>query len=356
MKTLTINDLIRDGIYFFFKEKTVSQISVCMGESLDEAGIPIFSNINLYEKPYDNHSFLFKKDINSPKDAALILVDLSFMDNKGLEFVQLPQELISNQHKIIFISSSDISAHIVPARIVYFTNETIPFISTHENKFYRPFFNPRIPFGFGIKKADLYQVHKYQNQHFNRKRIMLRNFVNTSYQDVRHSLDLFFIPHLLENFTIDFDINYSNHYSRLSDYFFCLTYCGTYAADPFQQKDSYFSHRYERLGKYLKNPVIFRWDSYRTGQAMASGCIAIHLDYDECGFKLQYPSPKNWAEYIGISPKNIMNDIKRINQLTDQNLYEISESGKNWFIDRFSPANLSNIVIDILLNPPKYFI
>jgi len=88
---------------------------------------------------------------------------------------------------------------------------------------------------------------------------------------------------------------------------------------------------------------------------MASGCVSVHLDYDECGFKLPYTNPKNWIDYIGISPTNMSQDIKKLKQLSLDELYNIGECGKRWFLDRFSPANLSGLLMDIFITPVKYY-
>jgi hypothetical protein len=354
MKKLTANDLLRDGVFFCLKEKSSSQISICMAESLEEAGIPVSSNINYYEKSYDDNSFLFNKNKILPGDAALILLDISFMSN-GLSIVELPSVLVQNQNKMIFISSSDLNPMIIPSKLVPSTSDAIPIIATHENIFYRLYNNRRIPWGFGITKKDLFLVNKNMNTN-KRKRTILRNFTASSNQDVRNSLDLFLLQNLIATFEIDSEINYTNHFSRLSKYLMCATYGGTYYADLFQQKNSHFTRNYEKQADCLKNPVILRWDSYRTGQTMASGCAAIHLDYDECGFKLPCDNPKNWIEYIGISPNNICDDIKKIKELSNDEIQEIGARGKEWFLAKFSPMNLSEILIDILTTPEMYYI
>ena len=353
MNKLTVNDILRDGVYFYFHSDSVSQISICIGESLEDSGIPIFSNTNLYEKPYDNNTFLFNKSDISPKEASIIMIDLSFMDRTGLINVTLPDELLKNQDKFFFICSADMSIYVLPARSVRSSDVGIPIISTHENKFYAPLLNPRIPWGFGIRKTALYSVQDRTTG--NKKMKILRNFSSTSNQDVRNSLDLFFVPHLTDTFEIDYEINYDNHFSRLSEYPLCLTYGGAYGTNVFHTKNSYFSKKSDPLGFYFKSPVVFRWDSYRTGEAMASGCVSVHLDYDEFGFKLQYSNPKNWIDYIGISSTHISQDIKKLKQLSIDDLHAIGERGRKWFLNRFSPSNLSGLLMDILIKPFNYY-
>jgi len=248
VKKITITDILRDGIYFYFDENIESQISICMGEALEEAGVPIFSNTNVYKKPYDNNTFLFKKSNNLPKEASLIIVDLSFVDKTEYSLVELPDELIKNQDKIFFICSADSSSYVLPARLVPSTDSRIPIISTHENKFYGPFFNPRIPWGFGIKKAALCRIQKNTGK---REKKILRNFVNSYFQDVRNSLDLFLVPHLTDTFEIDYEVNHDNHFRRLSEYLLCLSYCGSYTPNIFHTKHSHFSINYQPSGFFF---------------------------------------------------------------------------------------------------------
>lgn len=57
--------------------------------------------------------------------------------------------------------------------------------------------------------------------------------------------------------------------------------------------------------------------------------------------------PTNWKHYIGLDLANLEDDVERILSLSEDDLKEISENGRNWAWEYYSPVAVTERILSI---------
>lgn len=73
-----LDKLKKKGVYFYFINQELNYLSICLAEGLEELGVPIYSNVDYYDR-FDTHDsgFLFKKSKLGPSDAAVCIIEIN---------------------------------------------------------------------------------------------------------------------------------------------------------------------------------------------------------------------------------------------------------------------------------------
>ena len=77
------------------------------------------------------------------------------------------------------------------------------------------------------------------------------------------------------------------------------------------------------------------WESWRFWEAMAAGCVVLHVDLEKYGATLPI-MPQNWRHYIGVDLENLQDTVERIEREPDL-LEMISSAGREWSLQHYSP-------------------
>jgi len=311
-----IDDVRKNGVYFHSLSNWLSHICLCLADGLNQLGIPVFSNIEAQVTP---NFKLGNAQGMVPNNAALIIVDIQENEVTKKGFMNIG---FFHPHILFFSMSDSIGT-------VYMTDGAILFC-THENKF-RRIHGKRFPWVFGVSSFMIEEAEKKKTDR--RQNVVLRNFRPSENQSVRDSLDMILLPHIEKYFKVDCKIG-SDHFERLASYIGCLAYGGHFRMD-ITRHGLYSDDPTATFFKYLKEPVIIRWDSWRLWESLICGCLTFHLDFDKYGFMLPV-MPENWKHYIGLNLEDIKGDVERLMDERDK-IPEIAENGRTWALAHYSP-------------------
>jgi len=307
-----IDEVKKNGVYFLSYSNWLSHICLCLADGLNQLGIPVFSNIEAQVMP----SFkLGNIEGLIPDNAALVIVD--WQENEMKEKAALN---FGCHPGILFFSMSDIMSTL-HGRILF---------GTHENKFLR-IEGKRFPWAFGVSSLMIEEYEKKKTD--KRYNIILRNFRPSGSQSVRDSLDMILLPHIEKYFKVDWKIG-SDHFERLCSYVGCLTYGGHFVLNTVRH-ELYADNPIAKFFRFLREPVIIRWDSWRFWESLTCGCLTFHLDFDKYGFMLPV-MPENWKHYIGLNLEDVKGDVERLMDERDK-IPEIAENGRLWALAHYSP-------------------
>ncbi len=327
-----IDQLKDKGIYFYFYFQDLYHLSVCIAEGLEELGVPIYSNRDYYKRIDGPADFLFKRSDSMPEDAAVCVVELTKIPEESSEMLEKLEKL-RNARDVNLVCISHADSHMKIA-----VPNDIPLFITHENYFYQLPGN-RIPWAFGISKQMLQKASESKTGD-SRKKIILRNFRPSYNQTVRLAADLAFVNRLETHFAIDRKLDEdsgrfeASHFKKLNSYLGCLAYGGHFVEDLTINK--YLSAHVKKQGRFLREPLIIRWDSWRFWEALICGCLTFHLDFDVYGFKLPV-RPENWKHYIGLNFETPERDMEKLLDNFDK-LPDIAKAGQEWALEHYSPV------------------
>jgi hypothetical protein len=133
--------------------------------------------------------------------------------------------------------------------------------------------------------------------------------------------------------------HYPDYYRRLRQSVACACFSGFFLPPAlpwfpsYPRAERFWTHLGKKLN--LESKRVVQWDSWRLWEALAAGCVAIHLDFDKYGMLLPV-TPRNWTHYAGIDLGNIEEFIDRI-KADPESLREISRQGRQWALEYFSP-------------------
>ncbi len=318
--------LIQNGIYFHSDSAKLSYVALCLGDGLQQLGIPVYANVD-YSHPLTEFRLTATEDTQVLENSCCAVMSVEALCE------QYPYRInnIEPIHdRTIAISMNDNIANVLFDR-------SVPLLCTHENRF-RKIEGARIPIAFGVSQA---MRHAVDLPNFDQRReYVLRSFRPSTRQDVRACLDLALIPAL--QMVIPVETHYTDQQSDFMDLLsntrYCLSYGGCFSQNlclspTFQAIEpcrEFYSHI-----TFSKDSVVDRWDSWRFWESLVSGCVTIHLDFDLYGFALPV-MPVNWHHYVGIDLANINRDIERIMDERHR-MEEIAHNGRLWAIEHYSP-------------------
>ena len=321
------------GVYLHASDETLTHFSGCLIEGLLALGVPVKTNAKqLTSRPVSMP--LHGVDLTTLHSAPLTgfsayLIDISATNS------HVPVEGLA---PVAYITTSDISAFCeVPDPHVLF--------AAHSS---RAAVKPgrRVPIAFGLP-------HKLINSTAQapalseRKQIALHSFRPTLQQGVRALLDLTFVPALEQHMPVQRINAPPKAYLRtLKETAVCLCYGGDFYS-PIQGNDWFeknqpgvaATHAFE----HIENAAVLRWDSWRFWEALAAGCVAVHLDFEKYGFDLPV-MPEPWVHYVPLDLANL--------ERAAADLWErrgewptIAAQGRAWAVEHYAPAPTADRVL-----------
>ncbi len=350
---------------------------ICLAEGFKALGIEYYSNVNYWLTNESPDSFLFRynPEVESDDCDLIIISDELFtarncLPKRIFDIDQLARK--KRSYLVAYVDHSD--------------SVTFPFHEKDLQKIDFCFKSHRIsnawypsnfyPWPIGLSERILQQLTDVPS-FFERKQQAICNFRPTLFG--HHSLRQYvcekFLPALQSLMPVNTTINpdeettwaSANAYDRLMrsqtssrhvpSYYEslltsqCILAFGGYFLSPFPRQHTSLPGRalrriVEKL--HLKTQLVDQWDSWRFWEALAAGCVPIHLDFDKYGFILPV-MPENWKHYIGIDLDDLDGSISRI-EANLERLPEISAEGRSWAIEHYSPVAIARRFLETTLS------
>lgn len=338
--------------------------TVCLGEGLKALGIEFYANVNFW-LPSPEEPFLFRYDPNvSPDDCDIVIINEAWWERQGQfakSLCDIQHLLRKNRpHQTILIDLSDDSPrkNFLDPNLARFDH----YFKSHLSKS-TPVFPNTHPFPFGLSERiikELAHVPPFSQRHHNLL-VNSRVFLNGDHS-LRNYVQQHFLPKInsiipLESkvitdardrgayHTLQWAQASGRHNPGYYELLLSTTTCssfGGYFISPFPR------HPWTILGRACRKTItklgwkthrLVQWDSWRFWEALAAGCVPIHLDFNKYEFILPV-MPENWKHYIGIDLDNIDDSINRIAQNLDR-LPEISAAGRAWALENYAPIAIA---------------
>lgn len=349
-------------VYFFCcpdgipgSKKTVYQHTiVCLAEGLKALGIPFYADRNFWRTSPNYNKYLFNFDpYVTPDDCSVVVLHNAWFTACN----EMPLNLFHSQRRYttVFFESEADSKYGFQAE---FRNFDFIF-RTHYNCRFRYPANYR-PWAFGLTNRIL-QSTKPSLAYSDRKPCMLVNF--RLWHPIREYLEQNFLPLVHPILPADKSVDlyqnapkddpyaylawlqtdrrhYPQYYQRLRESKACACFGGV-LINPWPSNAFGPSTLHDRLLNKLlsffdtRPRRLMNWESWRMWEAIASGCVAFHLDLDKYGATLPV-MPTNWRHYVGVDLENLQAAADRlIHQPTV--LETISVEGRKWALKYYSP-------------------
>lgn len=331
-----LQKLFARGVYIYAPDQTLTHFSGCLVEGLIDLGIPVKTNAStLTSRPVSMPlRGVDLKDLKAEPltGFAAYLVDIS-TNNTFIPFEGV------NPAPVAYISTSDISAfcEVPEPHILFATHD-----SSHAVKPGR-----RIPIAFGLANR-LTTINSAAMP--DRNQVAIETFRPTLQQGVRAMLEMAFLPALEKRMPIErINAPPSEYLRTLANSAVCLSYGGDFYSPIMRnewfkqhQPDLYAHHTFE----HVSSSVVLRWDSWRFWEALAAGCVAVHLNFDQCGFNLPV-MPEAWTHYIPLDLENLATSADAIWDRRSE-WATISEAGRAWAIEHYAPKPTAERVLAAL--------
>jgi hypothetical protein len=326
------------GVYIYAPDKLLTHFSGCLVEGFLELGVTVKTNAtSITSRPVsmplgDRDLSTLQSDPVSGFSA--YLVDISTNN------AYLPLDGVDSV-PVAYITTSDISAFCtVPEKHILFAAHD----STHAVKPGR-----RIPIAFGLPRR-LIQTTENSPALAKRKQHALHSFRPTLQQGVRALMDMAFVPPLSDLIPIhQVNVPPGQYIQELMNSAVCLTYGGDFYSPIVgntwfekNQPDLYALHSF----RHVENAAVLRWDSWRFWEALAAGCAAVHLNFEDCGFHLPV-MPEPWTHYIPIDLSDLAGSARALWEKRDM-WPEIAQAGRAWAIEHYAPAPTAARVLQAL--------
>lgn len=350
---------LKEKIYFYccpYKspEKAAFQHAIIsIAEGLQELGIEFYSNIKYWKLSPSVDKYLFNNSRTiTPDDCDAVVLDNEWF-TYGLE---MPKDLfhVNRKYVTIYIDSDGLYAYYLKKE---FRNFDIILRTQYNRKLEYP---PNIaPWAFGLSNR-IIEYTQVGLSYSARKKSILNNFRVP--QQVREIANRSFIPIINQLFPVDISFDrfnnkpvsykdrmlweqtgrrhYLSYYEKLKSTAFCCCFAGIFVFPFPPNVNSIF---FKILNSWNLNTVkygiptkaITQFDGWRFWETLASGCIAIHADFEEYGIQLPV-MPENFRHYIGIDFNNLEKSFQMIKNKTELLPY-ISKEGKKWALQFYSP-------------------
>jgi hypothetical protein len=146
------------------------------------------------------------------------------------------------------------------------------------------------------------------------------------------------------------------YYERLKGTVACAAFCGDLApALPFDPNALLVGGRRARWKRFAwdavstlsgQPPRIIQWDSWRFWEALAAGCVPIHVDLELYGVALPV-MPENWRHYIGMDLRRPRETADRLRDEPEL-LERVSREGRDWALTHYSPRAVAKRFLRIV--------
>lgn len=332
-------ELTGNGFFFLADSTTFSYAATCLADGLNQLGISVYSNINYRDPLISDFAFTASEppeDMEYLSGVVVNIMETAALHNQIVRFTP------PHPRTVIHCMHDNVSDICFPDLTTFCTHESSQ----------RLVEGPRIPIAFGLSSAIMRHADNFLKGQQQRNRRFLANFRPSEGQPVRAALDLGLLPKLREQYEVDTDLVgngrwSAEYYQHLSRQFACLAYGGCFSQDLL--KNDWFQYieplsTFLRHTRYLKDTVILRWDSWRFWESLAFGCVTLHLDFEQYGFRLPV-MPENWKHYIGLDLANLQQDLERILDERER-LPEIALAGRAWAIEHYSPQAVAKRFIN----------
>jgi hypothetical protein len=331
---LSWESILTNGIYFYFEDAEFDgdrthYVTECLASGFKHLNIPCFSNLT--------HDLFITREI-CIDDGCLYIFQVT-EESYSPQYMEAIADF-ATEHKVI-ICMADMSNELVtPFHILSFM--------THENRFLQVI-GDRIPWAFGLSPKIL-NLTDDPTPFAERNKVILRNFRPSFNQSLRNCLDFCLVPHLEKHFAIDRAIS-SEYFNKLKTSFGCLSYGGHFREDitrnPTITQREEFKH-HPTYFKYLQEPVITRWDSWRWWESLAAGCLTFHVDFEKYGFQLPV-MPEPWKHYIPIDLADPKGTVEHLMDTLDQ-APAIAQAGREWARKHYSPEIVAQRFLSLVVS------
>ncbi|NKB45326.1 MAG: hypothetical protein GKS03_13720 [Alphaproteobacteria bacterium] len=333
-----LKKLFARGVYIYAADQTLTHFSGCLVEGLLALGIPVKTNATtLTSRPVSMP--LARFDLNSIKSDPLTgfacyLVDIS-TNNTFIPFEGVDPAPVG------YITTSDISTFCeVPSpHLLFAAHDSIAAVKP----------GVRIPIAFGLVDR-LAKNSAGESPTEDREQIAVDTFRPTLQQGVRALLELAFIPSLEKRMPVNrVNLPPREYYGALMNSALCLAYGGEFYSpimknDWFKQNqpDLYAHHSFA----HLDPAAVLRWDSWRFWEALAAGCVVVHLDFEAYGFNLPV-MPEAWKHYIPIDLANPSASADEI--WTRRSEWPaIAKAGQAWAFEHYTPTPTAERILNAM--------
>ncbi len=363
----------KDKIFFYCypqgpPQKAAYQHSIIsIAEGLKELGIIFVADRNYWKLSPTKEIYLFRYNSNiKPNDCdVVVLNDVWFSYGLGM-----PKDLFAPKRKYItvYVDSAD-SLYTQSLRNDFRKFDII--LRTHMNKKLKYPSNFK-PWAFGLTKR-IIEYTKDNLIYEKRDKRILNNF-RVPHQ-VREIANKSFFPRISDLFTLDSTSDgfynkhknpyenmlweqtgrrhYSTYYQKLTKTAFCSCFGGMFVvpfpkdiSNNFSKIANFWNQRTVKYG--MKTNVITQYDSWRFWEALASGCIAIHVDLKKYGAFLPI-MPENFRHYIGVD----FDDIDKTRNKIENNislLPLVSDKGRKWALEEYSPKAVAQRFLQYIID------
>lgn len=327
---------------------------VNLATGLQQLGIKYYASNNYWQISPNSDRFLITATPDViPNDCDIVVLERQWYDENGC----LPPGLFppDRQYKTVYFDCNDgnqTSAWLPEFRQFDFIFRT-HYVrhSKYPDNFY--------PWAFGLSKRVLQELD--QPIPWTQKQpSVLVNFRNKKFShSLRSYLKKTFVPQLGKIMTLDTASDreaefpqdpyhylrwkqtgrrhYPHYYQRLKQSQASACFGGFFLAprftDDYDRISYYLARLISKLG--IKTKRIGQWDSWRFWEAMAAGCVTLHVDFAKYGFELPV-MPENWRHYLGIDLDNLQESIEKIASQPEM-LQEIATAGRTWAIENYAP-------------------
>ncbi|MEQ8508366.1 MAG: hypothetical protein RIB43_05140 [Rhodospirillaceae bacterium] len=338
MPNSNLKSLFSRGLYIHAPDQTLTHFSGCLVEGLLDLGIGVKTNATqVTSRPASTPLTDF--DLSTIHAEPLTgfsayLVDISatntFVRFEGVE-----------PAPVAYITTSDISifSEVPDPHIVFVAHDSTAAVKPGR----------RIPIAFGLPQH-LCDTSKDSLTPNKRDQVALDSFRPTLHQGVRALLDLAFTPALAQNIPVTkLNVPPTRYIKALENSALCLAYGGEFYS-PIMGNHWFKNHQPALFAQHTFDHVdtaaVLRWDSWRFWEALACGCIPIHLDFEKYKFNLPV-IPEAWTHYIPIDLSDLSESADAIWKRRAQ-WPDIAAAGRAWAIEHYAPAPTARRILTAL--------
>ena len=323
-------DLAKAGVYFFvhpgpFDPEYRHYALHALAQGLRRAGVTLYSNF--HAEGFTFSPFRVSED-------RTVVFSLTHLESWN----QYAQAIAQYKGRKFLLCMADFANQIVPpdGSLGLMAHASTALLTD----------GPRVPWAFGLTDERI-ACCPDPGDFESRRPVLLRDFRPSAAQGVRLALDLSLLPHLAGHFTIDRELD-AAHFGRLHDCQACLAYGGDFAENILR---SHFYAQQPELREHLsrwrfvQEPAICRWDSWRFWESLVCGTLTIHIDLDKYGCQLPV-MPKPWVHYI---PVDLAEPKQTVDRMMEEraNWAEIARCGREWALRHYSPDAVARRFLEL---------
>ncbi|MBY0429981.1 MAG: hypothetical protein K2Q10_02190 [Rhodospirillales bacterium] len=339
-------DIFSKGVFFNLPTSRAHYVSACLMEGLSDLGIVVHANVENPEVANNSpvlrplREALVPRGEMRPGAYGYFVTDIS--DLHPFEIYDIAND---SAFPMAFLSNNDDSTFTA-------LPTGIPFFVVHES-FHVSRGGDRYPLGFGLPRhlaAEPPALPSFGQ----RRAAVLNNFGFSDRQDVRWALELSYVRRLERRLPIlrawpPQRMAPDEYVQALKTCALCLAYGGTFKVNMWDEeafRDNPAVDACYRGMAFARQPVVMRWDSWRFWEALAHGCVPVHLDFEKYGFRLPV-MPEKWRHYVPIDMEDINGSVDGLLANLDR-LEEISEAGHRWAFEHYGPAACARRFLDVV--------